>query len=91
MQATWLASFGWKDIPKAQCAKNSIIVAALIILMVLLFLPFLLQPNARGFCSVIRNSFLEPWMLKCLLGGESLLRIVDEDTTEKVEKLLVEC
>lgn len=88
MRATWLASFEPRDVPKAQCAKKSI-VAALIIFR--LFLPFPLQPNARGFCSVIRNSFLEPWMLQCLLGRESLLRIVDENTTEKVEKLLVEC
>lgn len=30
-------------------------------------------------------------MFESLLGGETLLRIIYEDTAEKVKKLLVEC
>lgn len=30
-------------------------------------------------------------MLESLLGCEALLRIIDKDTAEKVEELLVEC
>ena len=30
-------------------------------------------------------------MLEGLLGGETLLRIIDEDAAEKVEELLIEC
>ena len=80
----------YKTLPQDDPITYSLL-PALIILKIQLFprsVPLHLDP--RGFSAIIRNRLLEPLMLERLLGGETLLRIVDEDAAEKVEELLVE-
>lgn len=49
-----------------------------------------MNANLLGFGAVVFKVFLEPWMLQGLFGGDALLRVVDEDAVEQVEKLTIE-
>lgn len=35
-----------------------------------------------GFGAVVDDALLEPWMFQCLLGGDALSGVVDEDLPE---------
>jgi hypothetical protein len=46
-----------------------------------------LHANLCSFGSIVGGCYLlEPWVLKCLLGGNTFCRIVDEDLAEEIQK-----
>jgi hypothetical protein len=51
---------------------------------------FSFQPDLVSFCAIVHERFLEPGMLQGLLGGDTLLGIVDKNPSQEVEELLVE-
>ena len=80
-----------KTRPQANSIKYSLIPALIILKIQLFPCPVPLHPDSCGFSTIIGNRLLEPLMLEGLLGGKTLLGIVDEDTAEKIEELLIEC
>ena len=80
-----------RSLPQDDSIKQSLF-PALIILKIQLFpgsVP--LHSDPRGLSAIVRNRLLEPLMLEGLLGGKTLLGIIDKDAAEKVEELLIEC
>ena len=81
----------YKTLPQDDPIKHSLLPALIILKIHLFPCSVPLHPDPRSFSAIISNCLLEPLMLEGLLGGETLLRIIDEDTAEKVEELLIEC
>lgn len=48
------------------------------------------DPDLGRLGAVVDGGLLEPGMLERVLGRDSLLRVVEEDSTQQVQKLLVE-
>jgi hypothetical protein len=46
--------------------------------------------KARGLRAVVDNGLLKPRVLKCLLGGDAILRIIDKYLLKEVKELFVE-
>lgn len=80
-----------KTRPQANPIKYSLLPALIIFKIQLLPCPIPLHPDSCSFSTIIGNSLLEPLMLEGLLGGKTLLGIIDKDTAKKVEELLIEC
>ena len=51
---------------------------------------FFLNADFGSFRTVVLDALVEPWVLERLLGGDTLVRVVDEDLLQKVEELDVE-
>lgn len=83
-----------RSCPKNVWAEARLVLSCLFTESALLFrstgLLFPLQLDPMGLGSVIHERFLEPRMLKCFLGCDSLLGVVHEDASEEVEELSVE-
>lgn len=52
--------------------------------------PFAFHPDSCGFRPVVDDALFEPGVFQGLFCRDTLLRVIDEDFLEQVQKLLVE-